>query len=849
MESKGFLSKFFELASGNDALVKAAVDSIRNCLLEGKGEVETVVGKLTPDTKYTLDRLMKGLTGGKLAKVGFSVALTMVFREFKLDMNRILEYFLQLDHSGIGSFQIMIAQVLVYVCVLRAGKVPPRALTEKALEVYKGKSSLRELASVALSNDPSRKQLLREIPTGSDINAFLLSYSGMSPESIVNQCSRHKENLLKGSYKVLPRLHQIWKIVVLSSKTVGKEAEIWDLFVEKPLGIDDKKRNKRVGFSFVAFREFFKQGCRLAGLLTTEFWNVWQDNLFNKKMRDHLIAVELKDKFLAELVQERSRESVLIKLFELLSSVKTLDFIKTCVETILNASDKGTKKWIVGELVKFDSGKRANFSINLLHFIAKTTPELQKLCVKKLLRYGLTEDTTSEIARIKVLNLASDLKIHDAILGFFRKDSDSAKHILNKLLETQNWVLASSEDKQGKRQPGELSLMTTTQLESLKQVVKMLALEGILYQNPGDFEGFMKIVKRLVSNKAKNFDELCFFLLSALTKPVGYMRNCVGKVFKGFVNEVSEEFLGQICRIVETGDFSIETGEESKDETQDGEILNEETGLKRQEKNLKDSFLARATEFLEIVVKKSENIKDKLKVYLTLVTALRAASRNSEKQHLVYKFGAILGKIHKKNLKVSLDDLESLKTILFTCLKSISSIKHVGKILSKNASCLLSLIQSISPDTYDQIITEFITKYFEKHSSQLKLDNFLQIINNNTEDPEILKRIWVYIEKGRNPMIQVQASETVKFLCKVWKLGNSDYLRKLIKLTKKVQKQEIKLKLKNSIQKNLLCSILAVKKHCKDLAGLNEELEELQNCLLNRANFHGLFKQIKTDSS
>lgn len=849
MESKGFLSKFFELVSGDKSLVNSAVDSIRSTLSESKGAAETILGKLTPDTKYTLDRLMKGLTGGKHAKLGFSTALTMIFKDFIPNPSKVLEYFMQLDHSGISSFQLQIAQVLIYVCLLRAHKVPSKDLTDKVLEIYKAKSALRELAAVALSNDPNRKKLAKDVQTGSDVNGFLVSYSAMSPESIMNQCSRHKDNILKGSYKVLPRLHQIWKIIVFNAKTVKKEAEIWEVFVEKPLSIDDKKRNKRIGFSFVAFKEFLIQGANFAPLLTTEFWNVWQDNLFVKKMRDHEIATEVKDLMLIEIVKDHNRENVLVKLLELLNTVKTLDFLKTCVENIINSSEKNIKKWLINELVKFKTGKKANFAINLLHFIAKTTPDLQKLCLKKLLRYGFNDDPTSEIARIKVLNLASDLKLHDTILGFFRKDSDSAENILKILTETQDWVLAGSEENEGKRKPGDLSLMTTTQLESLKEVAKMLALEGILYQNPDDFESFVKIVKRLLNNKAKNFDELCYFLLSSLTKPVGYMRNCVGKVFKWFVNEVSEEFLEQICKIVETGDFTIETGEEIKEETQDGDILNEESGMKKQEKNLKDSFLARATEFLEIIVKKSENVKDKIKVYQTLVNALRLASKKSDKQHLIYKFGAILGKIHKRELKVLPEHLDSLKSLLFSCLKSITNIKHVGKILNKNANSLLKLIQTLNPDTYDQITSEFITKYFEKHSSQLKLESFLTILNNNKEDPEVLKRVFTYIEKGRNPMIQIQASETVKFLCKVWKSSNPLYLKKLIKLTKKVQKQEIKLKLKNSIQKNLLCAILSLKKHCKDLEEFDESFNDLQDCLMNRANFHGLFKQIKTANS
>jgi hypothetical protein len=848
MESKGFLIIFSDLASGQEDMIRPAVSSLSQTLKTDSSSVSTVLGNLSNSLKYTLDRLLKGLTGSKLAKIGFSMGLTMIFREFQLKLEHISSYFQNLDHSGVSPFQVMTAEVLIYISLIRAEKRPPQTLSEKIVEIFKQKSSLKELVAVGIASDPERKRLPKLGGAEQDLNLLMINYSSMKPEGVLNLAGRHKQLIFKGSCKVMPRLHQIWKLLVSSSISTGKESQLWEVFVEKDVNIEDKKRDKRVHLSFLLFLEFHRQGADLSQVITPGFWNVWQDNLFVKKMREHEIASKAKTIFLDFIEKYKHKVNLITVLLQMVESLKVLDFFKSCFEKIIEKLDKSAKKRLIQEVFKFQTGKKANFAVNVIYLICKT-PELQKLGIKKLLRFSLNQDSSSEAAKIKVLNLANDFSLADMILKFFRQDSEVAGSVLEKLKEAENFEILASQNHSGKRQAGDLAIVTSTQMENLVKVLKMLAIEGILYGNSADFNDFLRVLKKIVNGKAKNLDELMIFLLSSLAKPVGYMRFAVSKVFKDFVNEISEDFLSQLCKIMETGQFSIEIEEkpeENQEESQENNLLNEQNNSKLQEKLVRDSFLTRSSEFLEIVIKKSKNIDHKLKVYTSLLLALRSASKAKQNRNLVNRISAILQKIHKKELEVQISHKDQIKDLLLFCFKSATNDKNLSGILAKNMASLLKILQNLDQQEFEKILKDLVAKFFEKHSNSLKIEVLLEILTKNLENLEIFEKILEYVVSGRNPNTQIQASEVMKVLAKAWKGTSHGFLMKVLKCARKVEKSDVKLKVKNCIVKNLLCTLLAlVKKNDKIDEIFWEKVEGLNKVLNGRHIFHGLFIQIK----
>ena len=219
--------------------------------------------------------------------------------------------------------------------------------------------------------------------------------------------------------------------------------------------------------------------------------------------------------------------------------------------------------------------------------------------------------------------------------------------------------------------------------------------------------------------------------------------------------------------------------------------------------------------------------------------------RNKSNQNLVSRIAAILNKIHKKDLKITENHKATVKNLLISVLKSINADKNIGRVLSKNMTSLLNLLQTVDKEDSDKIINDLIVKFFEKHSSSLKLETFIEIFSKSEENPDIFNKILNYVSDGRNPNTQTHASEVVKILGKIWKLDSQIHLKKVVKCIKKVEKSEIKLKVKNLIEKNLLCAVLALKRKV-DLVDseVMNNLEELQKSMTSRNSLHGLFIQI-----
>jgi DNA polymerase phi. len=217
----------------------------------------------------------------------------------------------------------------------------------------------------------------------------------------------------------------------------------------------------------------------------------------------------------------------------------------------------------------------------------------------------------------------------------------------------------------------------------------LIGIESILYNHTEDFSELFKIIRNLIKGKSNQTDDLCMYLLSALAKPAGYIRNSVKKVFKLFVNEISEEFLSKLCEIIKTGNVNIETSvEEPTEESNKDNVLfeNGKNSLKNQEKIIKDTFLIKANDMLELILKKSSNTRHRLIVYESLVSSLRAVSKTKEKQYLIGKFASILDKISKKDLKITNEYEAQVTNIVNLCVKGMDRDKNINKVLTKTSS-------------------------------------------------------------------------------------------------------------------------------------------------------------------
>ena len=209
MESKSFLLNFSNLSSGSEDLIKSALTAIKETLLQSSGQVETMLGTITPDLKYTIDRLLKGLMGGKLAKTGFSLALLMLIKEFSFNTDKLFESFESFDQSGISQTSLFSATILISLSLSRSKKLSSKENISKIIEIYKKKSAFQESAALALLSLPNIKSFMKKIETGNDINGLLINYSIQSPETTINQSMRHKDVIIKGSFRSFPRLHSI----------------------------------------------------------------------------------------------------------------------------------------------------------------------------------------------------------------------------------------------------------------------------------------------------------------------------------------------------------------------------------------------------------------------------------------------------------------------------------------------------------------------------------------------------------------------------------------------------------------------------------------------------------------
>lgn len=851
MESKGFLLNFSDLASGSEGLIKSAVASMQSTLHASSGEVDTMLGKLTPSLKYTVDRLLKGLTGGKLAKLGYSLALCMILREFHISTDKLYDYFETLDHSGISQYQIFIGTTLISLCLSRTGKASSKSLIGKLEEIYKSKASLNEVTGLAVLSLPNAKNVAKRVGSQSDINGLMINYATQSHETVMVQSSRHKEILIKGTFRALPRLHHIWKTIVSASIALEKEHTIWINFVEKDIKIDDKFRTRRILFSFLLFEEFSLQKANLSNLLTRDFFDTWQDNVFSKKLRDHTKALSLRDTFFEFLKALPNQMAYLQKLFELLSEVKTLDMIKSFTEVLLGKCDLDVKKWYLKEISGFTKEKKGNFAVGEYWFVAKTSPELIKPCIKKLIQLSYLQGGTGEAARGKVLNLASECSQVDLIYTLFEAQTPLAEKVLKTVKRVKKYEIKQSESVPGKRKPGELSMITSGQLEGLKQLLMLIGIEAVLYDQIEDFSEIYRLVKDLYKAKAKNIDELSMFLFSAFARPVGYIRTGIKKVFKLFVNEISEDFLKKVCEIIRSGEVNLDTQMENVEANEENGIntlfQENNSNVTKQEKIVKDNFLVKAADVLEIVMKKSENIEHKLFVYETLIVSLRSASKSKDKQHLIGKFSAILQKIHKKPFPLLPVHEPSLISLIYLCIKGMYRDKNVNKVLSRNFSCLLATLDDLNASESLKIVLELLAKFFEKHNSHIKQECLTEIVSKFRYAKQIQRKLLEYLKAGRSPVIQVQSAEVLKACLKQWKLENEKLVKSLISITKIVEKQEIKLKLKNNIIKNILLGIYLLVKNSQGLGeDLCEEVEKLRLFIGDRPLFHGIFTQIKS---
>ena len=343
------------------------------------------------------------------------------------------------------------------------------------------------------------------------------------------------------------------------------------------------------------------------------------------------------------------------------------------------------------------------------------------------------------------------------------------------------------------------------------------------------------------------------FLFSELARPATYIRLIIKQVFKQFINDISDDFLGKICDIIKSGDVIIDAPIEETEESEGSGInalfQEPESSKNNQEKIIKDNFLIKATDILEIIIKKSQNILHKLKVYETLILSLRAASKIKEKQHLVGKFASILQKVHKKSFDIKEEHEKELTSLIYLCIKGMYRDKNLNKILSKNFSSLLKALENINNEESLKIIIELLTKFFEKHNSNIKHECLIEIVSKYKYHKQIFLKLLGYLKKGRNPLIQVQSAEVIKSGLKQWKINNSKYLKKLIKIGKIVEKQECKLKLKNNILKNILGCLLILSKTTEVVyEEFVEDIDKLKLFLGERPNFHGLFLQIKNNA-
>ena len=590
------------------------------------------------------------------------------------------------------------------------------------------------------------------------------------------------------------------------------------------------------------------QKANVSVILTKDFIDIWQNNIFSKKLRDHAKAISLKDAFCTFLKSVDDKNFYLKKFLEIINEVKSLDLVKIFTEALLAESTLEVKKWYLSEISCFTKDKKGIFAVGEYCFVGKNTPELLKVCMKKLFSLSSNQNSAAEAAKIKILNILEDSSNYEVIYPIV-ETTEISEFILKTKKRVEKYKISESEEKDGKRLPGDLCIINDSQLKSLKNLLFLIGIESILYNHTEDFSELFKIIRNLIKGKSNQTDDLCMYLLSALAKPAGYIRNSVKKVFKLFVNEISEEFLSKLCEIIKTGNVNIETSvEEPTEESNKDNVLfeNGKNSLKNQEKIIKDTFLIKANDMLELILKKSSNTRHRLIVYESLVSSLRAVSKTKEKQYLIGKFASILDKISKKDLKITNEYEAQVTNIVNLCVKGMDRDKNINKVLTKNFIGLLKTLNHINPDESLNIVSKLVKKYFEKHNSNIKLDCLIEILNNFRFDESILLLLIKYAKVGRNPVIQTHSSEVIKSYTKNFKNVDTQYIKNLIKTSKKIEKKDIKLKMKNLIQKNILCGILNISKNVsKGNQEFTDEIDQLKVALQARSLFNGIFTQIK----
>ncbi|CAG9320287.1 unnamed protein product [Blepharisma stoltei] len=421
--------------------------------------------------------------------------------------------------------------------------------------------------------------------------------------------------------------------------------------------------------------------------------------------------------------------------------------------------------------------------------------------------------------------------------------------------------IEDTEDEElGKRKAQGLSLITSTQLERLVHLNLLLCLEGLFYENISDAKDLYKIIKSLVSPKpskksaksSSKLDELFKFFLSQLVKPVSYIRDAIKKTFKLFVGEVSNEFIEMICEMMKSGNVQIEMPTEEEEEKEEDVEVDTEKGIEgifeepkknNQEATLKQNFLIRACDLLEVLIKKTQDADVYIKLYQTLLTAFKSTYKAKGKGGLTGRYQALLGNITKTQVDIKPEHHEILTEIANSLAKAMTKDKNLNNSISRNLNHLIRVIHNFDHEEAEKIVIECTKKFMEDHNAKMSTNTLADIIMIIKPENRIKRTLFKYTKEGRKPSLRLEILQIIKKGLKKWEISDKEW-KKLADIAKETWNEEIKQKHKNKLLTHLLAAMVIVASHVKNISSLSEDVEALKKSTNNSPQFHGFFNQL-----
>jgi len=604
--------------------------------------------------------------------------------------------------------------------------------------------------------------------------------------------------------------------------------------------------------------------------LTEKFLNVWQENLQDKELRAHAKASQLLAVFLSKLkTTEINATGYFRQIFSVVPKVKSSELLQTITKTLIKKADNKRCEWAISRLGRIDKEKSGYFVVNQLYNFAKKSDISQELVqdsLKQLFEISISQDQNlAEFARKMILVALGQLDKDNSIFvyGLIKEQKNENYPILAGFVSKIGKIkISDSEDEQlGKRKAKSSSLITQSQLDTLKQLGLVLGIESFYLNNFSICDQLIELATALISNRPNKqkeenpLDMLFNAFYKEYTKSVSYTRGLIKKTFQEFVGEISMNFVDKLCLQIQSRmNISEEVIKKPSKEEKVVENLSElkpENSDNSQKQiwinTLRNDLSLRVCDLIEIIIKNTENHTILLKLYKTLIKCFKAAFKRKKRTGLAERYHYLMDEISKIELSVDKSETSDLGAIFAAAVKCVMREKNLNKFLAKTLFNLVKIIDKANHEEATQVVNDTISNYMTSKNPKLSLDVLSGIVLALSFDKYILNLLHNYVKTGKDQKKRLEALEILKKMIKLWPYNDKD-AKKLFRAIKQILDEKLKNKEKNKLLKNILAALFIYSKKTTEMEQFCKRLERIKPKLSNIPSLSGIISQISKSS-